>query len=160
MEIKTVKIKKPKEINVILGQAHFIKTVQDLHETLVEAIPGIKFGLAFCEASKPALVRTSGTEKALEKLAGENVLRLACGHVFLILLKDCYPINVLNRVKNVSEVATIYAATANSLAVIIAEMESGRGILGVVDGLKSKGMETASDKQDRVAFLRKIGYKS
>jgi len=159
VEISLVKVKKPDEVNLIFGQAHFIKTVEDLYETLVTAIPGIKFGLAFCESSGPALVRTSGTDKDLEKLAASNAANLRCGHSFVIFLKDCYPINILNRIKMVDEVATIFCATANSVEVIVAETETGRGVLGVIDGAASKGIEVIKDKEDRRGFLRKIGYK-
>lgn len=159
VKIKTVLIKKPAEVNLILGQAHFIKTVDDLHEALVSALPGIKFGLAFCEASGPGLIRTSGTDKGLEKLAAENALKIACGHCFIIFLKDCFPINVLSRIKAVEEVVTIFCATANSVEIIIGETKGGRGVLGVVDGARSKGIETQKDKSDRKEFLRKIGYK-
>lgn len=157
-EIKTVRID-PQESQVILGQAHFIKTVEDLHEALVNSVPGIKFGVAFCESSGPCLVRHSGTDAGLEKLAAEYAFSLSCGHSFIILMKDAYPINVLSRIKEVPEVASIYAATANPLTVLVAENEQGRGILGVIDGLKSKGIETEADIKDRKEFLRKIGYK-
>ena len=158
-EIKSVKIKKPASINFILGQSHFIKTVEDLHEVLVGAVPGIKFGLAFCEASGPALIRTSGTEERMTKLAAENAANISCGHSFIIFLKEAFPLNVLNQVKNVSEVVTIFCATANEVEVIIAETKTGRGILGVVDGAKSKGVENKTQKKERTSFLRKIGYK-
>jgi len=159
LEIKTVKIQKPADVNLIFGQAHFIKTVEDLYEALVTAIPGIKFGLAFCESSGPALIRTAGTEKDLEKLAARNAANICCGHSFIIFLKDAYPINVLNRIKMVDEVAGIFCATANPTEVIIAETKTGRGVLGVVDGKASQGIEAEKDKQDRKAFLRQIGYK-
>jgi uncharacterized protein len=157
-EIKTVKIE-PKETQLILGQAHFIKSVEDIHEALVNSIPGIKFGIAFCESSGPCLVRYSGTDIELQKIAAEYALNLSCGHCFLILMRDAYPINVLPRLKEIPEVANIFAATANPINVIIAEDEQGRGILGVIDGLKSKGIETDEDIRERKEFLRKIGYK-
>ncbi len=157
-EIKTVKIE-PKECQIILGQSHFIKSVEDLHEALVNSVPGIKFGLAFCESSGPCLVRHSGTDAELQNLAKEYAFNLACGHSFIILMKDAYPINVLPRLKDVPEVVNIYAATANPITVIVAEDEEGRGILGVIDGLKPKGIEVEEDIRCRQDFLRKIGYK-
>lgn len=159
MNLVTVRIEKPDEINLILGQSHFIKTVEDLHEALVGAVPGIKFGLAFCESSGPALVRWSGTDPNLVDLARRNAFNLAAGHCFLILLRDVFPINVLNTVKNVPEVSGIFCATANAVEVVLAETEQGRGILGVIDGVKSKGIETDVDIAKRKEFLRKIGYK-
>jgi adenosine/AMP kinase len=158
VEITTIRIE-PKESQVILGQAHFIKSVEDIHEALVNCVPGVKFGLAFCESSGPCLVRHSGTDAELENLAAQYALNLACGHCFIILMKDAYPINVLPRLREVPEVANIFAATANPLTVIIAEHGEGRGILGVIDGLKTKGIESEEDLTDRKAFLRKIGYK-
>ena len=159
MELHTVKIEKPDSVNLILGQSHFIKTVEDLQEALVGAVPGIKFGLAFCEASGPALVRAAGTAPELVELAKKNALALAAGHVFLILLGNAFPINVLNAVKLVPEVCRIYCATANPVEVILAETEQGRGVLGVVDGAKTKGIETEQDIAARKEFVRKIGYK-
>jgi adenosine/AMP kinase len=160
MELKTVRIEKPDEINVILGMSHFIKTVEDVHETLVTAVPGIEFGVAFCESSGPALVRYSGTDEEMIELAKKNGLALSAGHAFVIFLgPGFYPINVLNAVKSVPEVCRIFCATANPVEVIIAETEQGRGILGVIDGLTSKGLETEEDAKDRKAFLRMIGYK-
>lgn len=159
MELKTVEIYKPAEINMILGQAHFIKTVEDLHEALASAVPGLKFGLAFCESSGPALVRYSGTDPELVDLAKKNALALASGHIFLIFLRDAYPVNVLNSIKTVPEVCTIFCATANPVEVVLAETEQGRGVLGVIDGLRSKGVETEEDVAHRKEFLRKIGYK-
>lgn len=159
MELKTVTIDKPADVNCILGQSHFIKTVEDIHEALVTAVPKIKFGLAFCESSGPALVRWSGTDPEMIELAKKNALALSAGHSFIILLKDCYPINVLNVIKNVPEVCTIYCATANPVEVIIAETAQGRGILGVIDGVKTKGIEGEKEIQERKEFLRKIGYK-
>jgi hypothetical protein len=159
MELLTVKIEKPDEVNLILGQSHFIKTVEDLHETLVTAVPAIKFGLAFCESSGPALVRWSGTDPELIALAQRSAFELGAGHAFIILLKESYPINVLNAIKGLPEVCRIYCATANSVEVILAETEQGRGILGVIDGIRSKGIETEKDIAERKEFLRKIGYK-
>jgi len=159
MEFKSVKVKNPDDTNIIIGQSHFIKTIEDLYEILVTSVPGIKFGVAFCESSGPCLIRSEGTNSELIKLAEENANNLSCGHTFIIILKNAFPINVLNQVKLVSEVCSIYCATANPVEVIIAETEQGRGILGVIDGEKSKGIETDKDKQDRKDFLRKIGYK-
>ncbi len=160
MKQETVKIIAPEGCQLIFGMSHFIKTVDDLHEALVNSVPGIKFGLAFCESSGPCLVRTSGTDEELRKLAAENALKLGAGHCFLILMRGAYPINVLNAIKQVPEVCTIFCATANPVSVVIAEDEDGnRGILGVIDGLRSKGIETDRDVQERKEFLRKIGYK-
>ncbi len=159
MELKTVTIEKPAEVNLILGQSHFIRTVEDLHEALVTAVPGIKFGLAFCESSGPCLVRYSGTDDALTDLAKKNAYELGAGHCFLILLGNAYPINVLNTVKQVPEVCRIFCATANPVEVVVAETAQGRAILGVVDGERSKGIEGEADRQHRHEFLRKIGYK-
>jgi uncharacterized protein len=159
MELLTVKIDRPDAINIILGQSHFIKTVEDLHEALVTSVGGIKFGLAFCEASGPCLVRSSGTDSELVELAQRNAFNLAAGHAFLILLRNAFPINVLNAVKNVPEVCRIFCATSNPVEVIIAETDQGRGILGVVDGFQSKGIETAKDVEERTALLRRFGYK-
>jgi uncharacterized protein len=159
MELLTVKLEKPDDINLILGQAHFIKTVEDLHEALVTSVAGIKFGVAFCEASGPCLVRASGTDAELVELAKRNALHLSAGHAFLILLRNAFPINVLNAVKNVPEVCRIFCASANPVEVIIAETDQGRGILGVVDGFKSKGIETEKDVEERHSLLRRFGYK-
>jgi hypothetical protein len=159
MEFKTVKITPPPECNVILGQAHFIKTAEDLYEALVNSVPNIKFGLAFCEGSGPCLVRHEGNDEELRRAASEKALELACGHSFIIILKNAYPLNVLSKVKDVPEVVCIYAASANPLEVVIAETAQGRGIIGVVDGYSSKGVESEKDIADRRAFLRKIGYK-
>lgn len=159
LTFSSVKIEPPENVNIILGQAHFIKTVEDLYEALVNAVPSIKFGLAFCEASGPCLVRHEGNDAQLTQLASAKAMQLACGHSFIILFQDAYPINVLDKVKQVPEVCNIFAATANRLEVIIADTEQGRGIVGVVDGYRSKGIETPQDVTERKAFLRKIGYK-
>ena len=159
MEFHTIKIEPPKDCNVILGMAHFIKTVEDLYEALVNSVPDIKFGIGFCESSGPRLVRCEGNDAELKKLASQYALKLACGHCFIILIKKAYPINVLNKIKQVPEVCSIHAATANPLQVVIAETDQGRGILGVIDGMKSKGIETENDVTARKDFLRKIGYK-
>jgi len=159
-EFKTVKIEKPEDLNFILGQAHFIKTVEDLHETLVTAVPGIQFGLAFCESSGPCLVRAGGTDPALVDLAKKNAFALSAGHTFVIFLRGVYPINVLNAIKSVQEVCAIYCASANPVEVIVAETEQGRGIMGVVDGFRSKGIETDKDVASRKELLRRFGYKA
>jgi len=159
LELKTVKIEMPEDCNVILGVAHFIKTIEDLYEALVNGVPGIKFGIGFCESSGPCLVRHEGNNEKLRQLAAEKAFEIACGHSFIIFLKNAYPINVLDKVKMVPEVCTIYAATANPIEVVIVETEQGRGIVGVIDGLKSKGIEAEEDIKARKEFLRKIGYK-
>jgi adenosine/AMP kinase len=159
MDIKTVKIEKPETLNLILGHSHFIKTVEDIYETMVSTVPGAKFGLAFCESSGPCLVRYSGTDDELVELAKRNAYALSAGHSFILLMKDMFPINVLNAVKNVPEVCRIFCATANPVEVLIAETDQGRGIIGVIDGFKSKGIETEADIKERKQFLRAIGYK-
>ena len=159
MDFKTVKIEKPDDMNFILGQSHFIKTVEDIHEAVVQTNSQMKFGLGFCESSGPALVRYTGNDAALIELAKKNALALSCGHVFILFMKDGFPVNILNTIKNVPEVCHIYCATANPVEVVIAETEQGRGILGVIDGVKSKGIETEADIKWRKEFLRKIGYK-
>lgn len=160
LELKLIKVKKPDEVNVILGQSHFIKTVEDLYEVLVNNVPGIKFGLAFVESSGACKVRSEGSDTELKDLAAENALEIGAGHSFIIFLKNTYPINVLNAVKNVPEVCSIYCATANPVGVIVAEDKDGnRGILGVIDGLKPKGIESGADIAWRHDFLRKVGYK-
>ena len=160
MELTTVTIDKPDEINFILGQSHFIKTVEDIHETLVQAIPGIKFGLAFCESSGEMLVRWSGTDDAMIDLAKRNALALSAGHSFILFLgPGFFPVSILNNIKMVPEVCRIFCATANPVEVIIAETEQGRGILGVIDGGKSRGIEDEKGIAWRKALLRKIGYK-
>jgi adenosine/AMP kinase len=160
MELTTVPIKNPDELNFILGQSHFIKTVEDVHEALVGAIPGVKFGLAFCEASGPALVRWSGTDDGLIELAKENALALGAGHSFILFLGEgFYPVNVLKQVQAVPEVVGIFCATANPVQVIIAETELGRGVLGVIDGMATQGIENDDDIRARKELLRAIGYK-
>jgi adenosine/AMP kinase len=161
MEIKSIAVEKPEEINFILGQSHFIKTVEDIHETLVSAVPGIQFGLAFCEASGKCLVRWSGTNDAMIELAKKNASAIAAGHSFILFLAEgFFPLNVLNAIKNVPEVCHIFCATANPSRVIVAEEAGGRAILGVVDGASPKGIEGKEDIAWRKEFLRKIGYKS
>lgn len=157
--LTAVPVQKPESINVVLGQAHFIKTVEDLHEALVTAVPGIKFGLAFCEASAPYLVRWTGTDQELIVLAQTNALAIGAGHSFIVLLRDCFPINVLPVLRQVPEVCQIYCATANPVEVILAVTEQGRGILGVVDGLPPEGIEAEADIVERKALLRRFGYK-
>ncbi len=159
MKLKAIKIKKPPEINFILAQSHFIKTVEDVYEVLVEAVPGIKFGLAFCESSGPRKIRTEGTDAEMIKLAVDNAKNVGGGHSLFIFLKNAYPINVLNRIKNISEIVNIYCATANSVEVIVAQTKQGQAILGVVDGGSPAGVETEQEKLERKKLLRKIGYK-
>ena len=159
METKVIRIDVPEGVNIVLGQSHFIKTVEDLHEAIVCTVPHAKFGIAFNESSGPCLVRVSGNEQELTTLAGKAALELGAGHSFVMFLKDAYPINVLDKIKAVPEVCSIYAATANPIQVVVAETDQGRGILGVIDGLKPKGIEGPKDVEDRKSFLRKIGYK-
>jgi len=159
METKIVEIEKPPEVNLILGQSHFIKTVEDIYEVLITTVPGIEFGLAFCESSGDKLVRIDGTDKEMIDLAAKNAMKIAAGHSFIIFLKNAFPINVLNAVKNVPEVCRIFAATANPLQVVIAETEKGRGILGVIDGETPVEVESMEKMKERKDFLRKIGYK-
>ena len=159
MEIHVVQVENPGGLNLILGQAHFIKTVEDLHEALAGAVPGLRFGVAFCASSGPRLVRTTGTDPELVSLAARNAAAIGCGHVFLIVLGNAYPINVLGAVRQVPEVCQIYCATANPLEVVVGETEQGRGVLGVVDGQPPRGVETAQDVAARRDLLRKIGYK-
>ena len=160
MKTVVVKVKKPENINFILGQSHFIKTVEDMHEALVSAVPGIKFGMAFCEASGKCLIRYTGTDQAMIDLAIGNAKSIAAGHSFILFLADgYYPVNILNAVKNLGEVCQIFCATANPTEVILAETETGRGILGVVDGLLPKGVEDDAEKTWRRDLLRKFGYK-
>jgi uncharacterized protein len=157
--IKKIKIKNPNSLNLVFGQSHFIKTVEDIHEALVASVPNIKFGLAFAEASGPRLVRTSGTDKTLQKLSADNILRVGAGHSFLIFLKDSFPINIMNSLKKVDELVTIFCATANPVEVIVYETSQGRAVLGVVDGSGPKGVEKGKQIKERQEFLRKIGYK-
>jgi len=159
METKIYKLKVPEGTNVILGQTHFIKTAEDLYEIMVSSVPQIKFGLAFCEASGPCLVRSEGNDEELKKLAENSAFDISAGHSFIIYIKNAFPINILNAVKNCPEICNIFCATANPVEVIIAETELGRGVLGVIDGFKSRGIEKEEDKKHRKEFLRKIGYK-
>jgi len=160
VELKVVKLETPEGCNLILGQSHFIKTVEDIYEAMTTSTPTVKFGLAFCESSGERLVRVEGNDDDLKKAATENALRLGCGHSFVVLMRDAYPINVLNQLKVVPEVCTIYAATANPLEVIVAETDQGRGVLGVIDGQKPVGVEGEEGVKWRKEFLRKIGYKT
>ena len=159
MQLTAIEIAKPSDTNVIVGQAHFIKTVEDVYEALVQAVPGIKFGLAFCEASGPCLIRHTGTDPGLEKSAIEAASAIGAGHIFVVMLGNAFPVNVLNQIKSVSEVCTVFCATANPLRVIVAEDGGGRGIVGVIDGSPPKGVESADDQAERRAMLRRFGYK-
>jgi len=159
LNTKVVDVNVPEGCNAILGQSHFIKTVEDLYEALVNAVPNIEFGLAFCESSGPCLVRVDGNDAELKELASKTAFALSAGHSFIIFMRNAYPINVLDKVKAVPEVCNIFSATANPFQVILAETEQGRGILGVVDGYASKGIESERDAQERKVFLRKVGYK-
>lgn len=159
VELKVVSIKIPKDVNIIAGTSHFIKTIEDLYEALITSSPFLKFGIAFCEASGPTLIRYDGNDEFLTKLAVEYAEKVSAGHFFVILLKEGYPINVLHKIKNVDEVLNIIVATANPVQFIIAETDQGRAVLGVVDGFKSKGVESEKDIEERYEFLRKIGYK-
>ncbi len=160
MELKVVPIENPNALNLILGQSHFIKTVEDIHEALVQTVPNIEFGLAFCEASGPRLIRYSGTDEGMIHLARTNAQSIACGHSFIIFLKNAFPINVLPVIRQVPEVCRIFCASSNPVQVLIAETEQGRGIIGVVDGESPLGIETSEDIKTRKIFLRQIGYKT
>ena len=159
MQLVVVPIEKPEDLNVIVGQAHFVKTVEDLHETLVGSSPHLRFGLAFCEASGKCLVRHSGNDLELESLAVRNALALGAGHCFVVFVREGYPVNVLNQLKQVPEVCTVHCATANAVEVVLAETDLGRGVLGVIDGSPPLGVETDQDVADRKSFLRDVGYK-
>ncbi|HMK84258.1 MAG TPA: adenosine-specific kinase [Candidatus Bathyarchaeia archaeon] len=159
MKTLLIDVKVPEECNAILGQSHFIKSVEDLYEALVNAVPTIKFGVAFCEASGPCLVRVDGNDADLQQLASKTASAISAGHTFVIFMRNAYPINVLDKVKAVPEVCNIFLATANPFQVILAETEQGRGVLGVIDGYSTKGIETEKDMKDRRILLRKIGYK-
>ncbi len=159
MNLLTITIEKPEEMNFILGHSHFIKTVEDLYEAIVQTAPAMKFGLAFCEASGPALVRWAGNNQKLVDLAKQNAMAIGAGHTFIIFLEGGFPINILNTIKAVPEVCRIHCATSNPVDVVIAENGEGRAVLGVVDGARPKGVETEQDIATRKEFLRKIGYK-
>lgn len=159
MEIKVIKLKNPKEYNVIIGQSHFIKTVEDLYEALITTSPSIKFGIAFNESSGPRLIRFIGNDEELIELAKENAMNIGSGHLFVIFLKDAYPINVLNKIKMVQEVVNIFAASSNPMEIVVIETEQGRGVVGVIDGASPLGFEDEKEIQKRKELLRKIGYK-
>ncbi len=159
VDSELVPIENPDGLNVILGQTHFIKTAEDVHEALVNAVPGIKFGVAFCEASGPCLVRVEGNDEALKALAARNALAVGAGHFFVVFVKEAYPLNLLRALREVPEVVNLFAATSNPIDVIVARNARGRGVLGVIDGERSKGVESAKDRRERLDFLRKIGYK-
>lgn len=159
MEIQTVSIEIPDGANIILGQTHFIKTVEDIYEVVMTGVPGARFGVAFSEASGPCLIRTEGNDEGLVAVCVKNLERIGAGHTFCVLLKDAYPINILNQLKNCPEVCRVFCATANPVEVIVARTPQGGGVLGVVDGFAPKGVETSEDKMKRKEFLRKIGYK-
>ena len=159
VETELVPIENPEGLNAILGQTHFIKTAEDVHEALVNAVPGIRFGVAFCEASGPCLVRVEGNDEALKALAAKNALAVGAGHFFIVFVKEAYPLNLLRALREVPEVVHLYAATANPIDVVVATNARGRGVLGVIDGERAKGIESAEDRKERMAFLRKIGYK-
>jgi hypothetical protein len=159
METVLVNVKVPAECNAIFGQSHFIKTVEDLYEALVNAVPNIKFGIAFCEASGPCLVRVDGNDNDLRELASKTASEVAAGHTFIIFMRNAYPVNVLDKVKAVPEVCNVFLATANPFQIILAQTEQGRGVLGVVDGYSVKGIESENDVRDRKSLLRRIGYK-
>jgi adenosine/AMP kinase len=159
IDIKTVKIKKPEDMNFILGQTHFIKTVEDIYEVMVNSVPNAKFGIAFCEASGACKIRVEGNDEELTALAEKNAVDLAAGHSFIVFMKDCYPLNVLNSIQTIPEVCNIYCATANQTEVIIAKSKTGCGILGIIDGSRPKGVENKEDKEWRKKFLRDIKYK-
>lgn len=159
MEIKVVKIEKPEDVNIIIGQAHFIKSVEDIYEAITTSSVAIKFGIGFCESSGKCLVRLEGNDEELKKIASFNAASIGAGHIFVVAMRQGYPINILNALKSIPEVCLIYAATQNPLEIIVAETQQGRGILGVVDGSKPQGIEGAEDKKERKEFLRNLGYK-
>jgi adenosine/AMP kinase len=160
MELKAVEIVKPNaDLNLIIGQAHFIKTVEDLYETIVQAVPGVKFGIAFCEASGPCLIRHTGTEQDLIQAAIEAAAAIGAGHVFVVMLGNAFPVNVLNQIKGVSEVCQVFCATANPVMVVVAEHAGARGVMGVIDGSSPKGVEGAAEQAERHAMIRRFGYK-
>ncbi|MCX5700612.1 MAG: adenosine-specific kinase [Candidatus Omnitrophica bacterium] len=159
LELKLIEIKKPEDVNLILGQSHFIKSVEDIYEVLVNNVPGIKFGIAFAEASGACKVRVEGNDPELKKVAVDNCLEISAGHSFVICMRNAFPINILNAIKNIPEVCNIYCATANLLKVVVVQTEQGNGILGVIDGARPKGVEDEADLIWRKEFLRKIGYK-
>lgn len=159
MKLLEVALKPPEGFQLVIGQAHFIKTVEDVYESLITSMPGIKFGVAFCEASGKALVRSDGSDERSTSLAQDYAMEIGAGHSFVVVLNGAFPINVINRLKNIEEVAGIYCATANEVTVVIAQTDTGRGVVGVVDGVSPRGAESEADRADRKAFLRRIGYK-
>ena len=160
MEFKAIEIHKPNaDINLIVGQAHFIKTVEDLYEAIVQAVPGVKFGVAFCEASGPCLIRHTGTDGELETAAARAAEAIAAGHVFVVMLGNAFPVNVLNSIKAVAEVCNVFCATANPLSIVVAEHDGGRGVMGVIDGVSPRGVEGEKERAERHALLRRFGYK-
>ena len=159
LELELIAIEKDEGTSAILGHAGFVKTVEDLYEAMVGSVPGVKFGIAFAEASGPCLVRSDGNDDGLRRQAESNVLKIAAGHTFLILFNEAYPINVINNVRNVSEVAAIYCATSNPVQVIVAKLDAGRSVIGIIDGLSSRALESGDDKQNRSKLLRDLGYK-
>lgn len=159
MEIQSLRIEPPTDTQIMVAQSHFIKTVEDVSECLVNCVPNIKYGIAFCEASGPCLVRHSGNDRNLDLLAADYAFKLSAGHSLIILIREAFPINILPRLRDVSEIVNVYCATANPIEIIFVETEQGRAILGVVDGFKSKGIESETDIEERKQFLRKIGYK-
>jgi uncharacterized protein len=159
MNITNIRLTFPEDANIIVGQSHFIKTIEDLYELIATSCPHSKFGIAFCEASGPCLIRVEGNDMELRKLAAEDAMIMGAGHTFIILLRDAFPINILNAVKACSEICQVFCATANPLEIIVAETDQGRGVLGVIDGFAPKGVETEADAKTRGEFLRKIGYK-
>src|SRR3989475_2227689 len=158
-EVTSVPLENPDHLNVIIGQTHFIKTAEDLHEAIVNSVPAAKFGVAFCEASGPCLVRVEGNDPGLRDLAARNALAISAGHTFVVFLKDAYPLNVLRAIRDTPEVVSIFCASANPLEILVAENARGRGVVGVIDGEKAKGIESDADRKARLAFLRSIGYK-
>jgi uncharacterized protein len=158
-KVELVPVEKPADANIVIGQTHFIKSAEDLYEAMVNSVPGAKFGVAFCEASGPRLVRVEGNDGELERCAAENALRVGAGHTFFVVMRNAFPVNVLQRIREVPEVCTVFCATANDVAVVVAESSKGRGIIGVIDGQPPLGVETDSDAKERKEFLRKIGYK-
>jgi len=159
VEVKGVAVENPEHLNVIIGQTHFIKTAEDLHEAIANSVPQARFGVAFCEASGPCLVRVEGNDSSLKELAARNALAIGAGHTFVVFLKDAYPLNVLRAIRDTPEVVTIFCASANPLEILVAENARGRGVVGVIDGEKAKGIESDADRKARLAFLRSIGYK-
>ena len=159
VEVKGVAVENPEHLDVIIGQTHFIKTAEDLHEAIANSVPQARFGVAFCEASGPCLVRVEGNDPSLKELAARNALAIGAGHTFVVVLKDAYPLNVLRAIRDTPEVVTIFCASANPLEILVAENARGRGVVGVIDGEKAKGIESDADRKARLAFVRSIGYK-